>query len=134
MENLSAPIEELKNIRDLKSKLSERESELATPVLSEITLISDLYSLFKTLCTEKNKVLYRRKFLFIILRLFAPSSLVGTKLPNGLRAELAKLFSETTPYVLSNDIRNILFFYQHYEEFRNDVNKNYAKIKEMFIL
>ena len=40
-------IVELKSIREQKSRLSEREQELSSPILTDFTLIPEIYEWFK---------------------------------------------------------------------------------------
>ena len=42
-------IVELKSIREQKSRLSEREQELSSPILTDFTLIPEIYEWFKEL-------------------------------------------------------------------------------------
>ena len=71
-------IVELKSIREQKSRLSERENELSSPILTDFSLIPELYSWFKELLAgmacppNPESVTQRKKFLFIVLFLFAP--------------------------------------------------------------
>lgn len=100
-------IVELKAIREQKSRLSEREQELASPVLTDFKLIPEVYSWFKEILLERScppnieSVTQRKKFLFIVLFLFAPSVLAGGRLPNGIRAEIAGVFPDVSPCVIS---------------------------------
>ncbi len=127
-------IMELKSIRDLKSKLSEREKELSTPLLSDISLISAIYGWFKEIVSEEalqpniESVTQRKKFLFVILLLFAPSTLAGGRLPIGIRDELTKLFPGLSPYAISHNISDIAFLYRHYKNFRQDIELIYDGI------
>ena len=65
-------ISELKTIREQKSRLFERESELSSPMLSDLELIPDIYKWFAEIlagmdfppCFES--VMQRKKFLFIV--------------------------------------------------------------------
>ena len=72
-------IMELKSIRDQKSRLSEREQELSSPVLTDLSLIPEIYGWFKDILAgmdcppNPESVTQRKKFLFIVLFLFAPS-------------------------------------------------------------
>lgn len=72
-------IVELKSIREQKSRLSERENELSSPILTDFSLIPELYTWFKELLdgvvcpTNPESVTQRKKFLFIVLFLFAPA-------------------------------------------------------------
>ena len=79
-------IAELKSIREQKSRLSERENELSSPILTDFSLIPELYTWFKELLAgmacppNPESVTQRKKFLFIVLFLFAPSVLAGGRL------------------------------------------------------
>lgn len=125
---------ELKAIREEKSRLSERESELAQPILKDYSLISIIYKWFSEILQERdcaprlNSVIQRKKFLFIVLFLFAPSTLAGGRLPNGIRAALAEAFPEVSPCVISNNISDVVFIYQQYRDFRQDIEYIYTEI------
>ena len=125
---------ELRTIREQKSRLSERENELSSPILSDIYLLSEVYSLFCDALEERDcapkidSVYQRKKFLFISLFLFAPSVLAGGRLPNGIRAELSKIFPDVSPCVISNNISDVVFIYQQYKDFRQDIDYLYTEI------
>ena len=117
-------IVELKSIREQKSRLSERENELSSPILTDFSLIPELYTWFKELLAgmacppNPESVTQRKKFLFIVLFLFAPSVLAGGRLPNGIRC------------VISNNIADVSFIYQQYKDFRQDIEYLYNQILE----
>ena len=125
---------ELMAIREQKSRLSERENELASPILSDASMISDVYSMFCKVLSERDcpprtdNVYQRKKFLFIALFLFAPSVLAGGRLPNGIRAELARIFPDVSSCVISNNIADVSFIYQQYRDFRQDIEYLYTEI------
>ena len=125
---------ELRTIREQKSRLSERENELSSPILSDIYLLPEVYSLFCDALEERgcapkiDSVYQRKKFLFISLFLFAPSVLAGGRLPNGIRAELSKIFPDVSPCVISNNISDVVFIYQQYKDFRQDIDYLYTVI------
>lgn len=127
-------IAELKLIREQKSRISEREAELSRPVLQNVELIADIYGWFKDILSgmdfqpNTESVMQRKKFLFIILFLFAPSVLAGGRLPNGIRAELTKVFPSVSPCVISNNIADVSFIYQNYKDFRQDIDYLYTEI------
>lgn len=129
-------IVELKSIRELKSRLSERENELSSPILTDFSLIPELYSWFKELLAgmacppNPDSVTQRKKFLFIVLFLFAPSVLAGGRLPNGIRAEIAGVFPDVSPCVISNNIADVSFIYQQYKDFRQDIEFIYNQVLE----
>lgn len=127
-------IMELKAIREQKSRLSERERELSSALLQDTSLIPEIYSWFKDIVAEADHspnpdgVMQRKKFLFIVLFLYAPSSLAGGRLPNGIRAELAKLFPDVSPCVISNNIADVSFIYQQYRNFRKNIEHIFSDI------
>lgn len=129
-------IVELKSIREQKSRLSEREQELSSPVLTDFNLIPEVYSWFKEILSDTGcspnieSVTQRKKFLFIVLFLFAPSVLAGGRLPNGIRAEIAGVFPDVSPCVISNNIADVSFIYQRYKDFRQDIEYLYNRILE----
>lgn len=129
-------IMELKAIREQKSRLSERENELSSPILTDFGLIPEVYSWFKEILSERScppnieSVTQRKKFLFIILFLFAPSVLAGGRLPNGIRAEISCVFPDVSPCVISNNIADVSFIYQQYKDFRQDIEFIYNQVLE----
>lgn len=129
-------IVELRSIREQKSRLSEREQELASPILTDLSLIPEIYDWFKELLAGMDcppnleSVTQRKKFLFIVLFLFAPSVLAGGRLPNGIRAEIAGVFPDVSPCVISNNIADVSFIYQQYKDFRQDIEFIYNQVLE----
>lgn len=129
-------IVELKAIREQKSRLSEREQELSAPMLTDFALIPEIYSWFKEILSQSDcppnfeSVTQRKKFLFIVLFLFAPSVLAGGRLPNGIRAEIASVFPDVSPCVISNNIAYVSFIYRQYKDFRQDIEFIYNQVLE----
>ena len=129
-------IVELKSIREQKSRLSERETELSSTILTDLKLIPEIYTWFKEILSTANihinsdNVSQRKKFLFIVLFLFAPSVLAGGRLPNGIRAEISGVFPDVSPCVISNNIADVSFIYQQYKDFRQDIEYLYNQIIE----
>lgn len=129
-------IVELKSIREQKSRLSEREQELSLPVLTDLSLVPEIYNWFKEILSgmacpsNPESVIQRKKFLFIVLFLFAPSVLAGGRLPNGIRAEISGVFPDVSPCVISNNIADVSFIYQQYKDFRQDIEYLYNQILE----
>lgn len=129
-------IVELKSIREQKSRLSGREQELSSPILTDFSLIPEIYDWFKELLAgmdcppNPESVTQRKKFLFIVLFLFAPSVLAGGRLPNGIRAEISGVFPDVSPCVISNNIADVSFIYQRYKDFRQEIEYLYNQILE----
>lgn len=126
-------IAEIKNIREQKSRLSEREAELVSPILTNLESIPYIYELFKNIVRTMNippreKIIQRKEFLFIILFLFVPSVLAGGRIPNGVRKSLEHVFPKVKPCTISNNIANVFFLYQQYKYFRSDINIIYKEM------
>lgn len=126
-------IAEIKNIREQKSRLSEREAELASPILTNLESIPYIYELFKNIVRTMNippreKIIQRKEFLFIILFLFVPSVLAGGRIPNGVRKSLEHVFPKVKPCTISNNIADVFFLYQQYKYFRSDINIIYKEM------
>lgn len=124
---------ELKSIREQKYRLSERESEIAKPVLTDLGMIDTLYEWFKEIALEgkelpKGNASQRKKFIFIILYLYSPTTLAGGKMRAGLREKLAEVFPIKEKSVVSNNTNNLVFSYQLYKYFRQDVERIYKEI------
>ena len=122
-------IVELKSIREQKSRLSEREQELSSPILTDFSLIPEIYEWFREILSgadcppNPESVTQRKKFLFIVLFLFG-------RLPNGIRAEISGVFPDVSPCVISNNIADVSFIYQQYKDFRQDIEYLYCQIVE----
>ena len=117
-------IAEIKSIREQKSKLSEREKELTEPILTDLDMIGMLYRWFQEIISQKEifrsgNVTQRKKFIFIILFLYSPSTLAGGKMKNGLRDKLAEVLGV-----------NAQTTYQLYKYFRQDVDWIYGEMME----
>lgn len=126
-------IAEIKNIREQKSRLSEREAELVSPILTNLESIPYIYELFKNIVRTMNipsreKIIQRKEFLFIILFLFVLSVLAGGRIPNGVRKSLEHVFPKVKPCTISNNIADVFFLYQQYKYFRSDINIIYKEM------
>lgn len=127
-------ISELKTIREQKSRLSERESELSSPILSDLGLISELYKWFAEILSNMDfppcleSVTQRKKFLFIILFLYSPSTLAGGKMLCGLRDKLCEVTNITSKSTISDNCADVVFMYQNYKSFRKDIDYLYTEV------
>ena len=126
-------ISELKHIREQKSRLSEREAELVSPILTNLECIPYIYELFKNIVRTMNiplreEIIQRKEFLFIVLFLFVPSVLAGGRIPNGVRKALEHVFPKVKPCTISNTIADVFFLYQQYKYFRSDIEIIYKEM------
>lgn len=124
----------IKDIRIQKSELTEEENNKSCPVLTDIHLIPMLYEWFKDILANmdfpplSDSVRQRKKFLFIILFLYSPGTLAGGKTPNGLRLALCQIFPDIKPCVISNNIKDVSFIYQIYDEDKSNIDNIYTEI------
>lgn len=126
-------IAEIKSIREQKSKLSEREKELTEPTLTDLNMIETLYGWFQEIISQKEmfrlgNVTQRKKFIFIILFLYSPSTLAGGKMKNGLRNKLAEVLGVSAQTAISDNRNNLVFSYQLYKYFRQGVDWIYGEM------
>ncbi|MDD3038643.1 hypothetical protein [Bacteroides sp.] len=124
----------LKKIRIEKSELSEEENEISTPTLSDKSLIYEIYKVFAEILSERDcppcieNVTQRKKFIFIILYLFSPSTLAGGKTVYGIRGEIAKVVGIQSESTISNNCEDVVFLYQNYDDFSEDIEYLYNEI------
>lgn len=124
----------LKKIRIEKSELSEEEKTLTSPILKDKSIIHEIYKIFAELLNERgcapniDSVTQRKKFIFIILYLFSPSSLVGGRMAAGLRPEIAKALGIQSECTISNNCDDVVFLYQNYRDFSRDIEYLYTEI------
>lgn len=126
-------IAEIKSIREQKSKLSEREKELTEPTLTDLDMIGTLYGWFQEIISQKEmfrvgNVTQRKKFIFIILFLYSPSTLAGGKMKNGLRNKLGEILGINAQTAISDNRNSLVFSYQLYKYFRQDVDFIYMEM------
>jgi hypothetical protein len=137
MEEISFDIERIEAIKLLNNdicSLKKMLDEAATPVLHDMTLIPELFEVFKSVferrgCPEKAQQVYnRKKFLLLMMYLYSPITLVGGRMRTGLRDKLSELFGLNTSTPISDNCVRLLFDYQTYRDFRRDVGIIYREI------
>lgn len=124
-------IAEIKSIREDISRLSERETELTKPILTDLSFIETLYEWFKEIVSsgpKRYRSIQQKEFIFIILFMYSPGTLAGGKMKSGLREELGKSIGVKTASAISNKINEIVFMYKLYKYFRSDLNRIYTEI------
>lgn len=127
-------VSELKSIREQKSRLSERERELIKPILKDLSLIPVIFGWYCELkgnCglpERRAGAIFRRKFIFIILFLYSPSTLAGGKIAKGIRDILADILEFNSPTGISNLCVDVTFYYNNYKEYRADIEYLYTEI------
>ena len=125
-------VSELKTIREQKSRLSERENEISTPVVFDLSHVKTIYEWFCEIrgeCNGRNESIHLRKqFIFIILFLYSPSTLAGGRMPVGLRDSIANAVDLKDITFISHNVETVVFMYQNYKDFRKDIEYLYTEI------
>ena len=124
---------ELKSIREQKSRLSERENELAQPLLTDLNMIPRIYEWFNELVKElpnRNKSTLTKEFIFIILFLYSPGALAGGKMKLRVRKSIADTLGLNACTAVSNKCSEIVIMYKIYKYFRQDLSIIYPKVMD----
>jgi len=128
-------IYEAKKIKILLESLKNQKRTLSVPDLTEQSLIPMLYDWFNEIEEERANPTYlecvnqRKKFSFIILRLYSPGTILfGDMMVEGLRNTLAKLFDTRRACSVSNYCCDIVFMYKNYKETRDEIDRIYHSI------
>ncbi|MCI2145824.1 MAG: hypothetical protein LKK08_06210 [Bacteroidales bacterium] len=118
------------------SELTCRNKTLAEPVLTDMSKIPELWKLFQEILAERGngekiKGTYDRdKFLLIVVLLYSPATLSGEKMGKGLRDVLAECFGLNAPSAISDNVRDVIFLWENYSSFRDDVKYIWSEIKK----
>lgn len=96
----------------------ERISE---PLITDTSLVDRIYSFVCERHKGLNDKDIRKLFLFAVLSVYSPASLVGTRMRHGLRNKIADTL-KCSITVVSHSISDILFFYDHYVWYRTKVD------------
>lgn len=129
-------IERIRRIRKEKSALSEEETKLSVPTLvdrSQMLRVKEvIFDILKESgCPVQGSIAQiRRKFVFVVLYLYSPSTLAGGKMPDGLRESIASALGIQAKSSISNDFPDTVFQYEHYTDFRSDVHYIYDRLIE----
>lgn len=129
-------ITEIRAIRTTMRELAEEEARLTRPRLNNFDRIPLLYQWFKEIMNRQYPELFidsptqRKKFIFIILYLYAPGVLAGDKMPQGLRQCIADAIGLQRVAFISQNIETIVFWCLRDKEFQRTVSKIYEEIEE----
>ena len=132
----SMDLSKLRVAKDFEEDIKQTErkvNEALRPSLSDVGLLGEVYRLFLAFVEKSKKVMdtnSRKKFLFIAVYLFCPSVLIGHTMPRGFRDRVKELINAKSASTVSNDVANLLFLYNHYKDFRDDVDSAYAFIAD----
>lgn len=119
---------ELEHTRRNRVEAEKLENIAFSPLLIDTSHIKLIYNWYKIISKEVNGFpkeesnAYRQRFIFIILLIYSPGVLLGDKMPNGLRKDIAKAMVVKCDTVISNNCANVMFNYHTYRDFRSDVD------------
>ena len=124
-------IAEIKSIREDISRLSERETELTKPILTDLSFIETLYEWFKEIASsgpKRDRSVQQKEFIFIILFMYSPGTLAGGKMKSGLRDKLGDILGIKGKSAISDKLDTLVFSYKMYKYFRQDLNRVYTDL------
>lgn len=124
-------IAEIKSIREDISRLSERETELTKPILTDLSFIETLYEWFKEIVSsgpKRDRSIQQKEFIFIILFMYSPGTLAGGKMKSGLRDKLGDTLGIKGKSAISDKLDTLVFSYKMYKYFRQDLNRVYTDL------
>lgn len=122
-----------KTAREDMKQLERNINDALEPTLKDLGLMEDAYNLFLSFLQCSKMVMNtnnRKKFLFIAVYLFCPSVLIGHTMPRGFRDRVKDVINVKSATAVSNDVANLLFLYNHYKDFREDVDSAYAFVAD----
>lgn len=117
----------IQEIKQKKESVLQSEKEVCSPLLTDYSQIPLIYEWFKNYMNRQDcppnpdSVNQRKKFIFVILYLYAPASILGYKMPNGLRAKIAVTLGVQKHCSVSMYCEDLIFLSQHYKGFRSDI-------------
>lgn len=121
-------LELINEVKDKRKELKDLELRLSKYTLKDKTLLSRIYSIFVEECHEKDKVKWRKLFLFVVLLLYAPNTLNGAKMPKGLRVAISEYISDIKKSTISATINGIYFNYRLYKDFRAEAERLFVVV------
>ena len=108
---------------------AERYRELSMPQMHDMNKMPELYELFQELSPGTGPE-DKRRFVFVVLYFFQPGALVSGKMKKGLRKALSKTLG-CHPVRVSQMSSNLLFYFQHYRQYRDDIVSLLSKIENL---
>jgi hypothetical protein len=132
-------IDKIKKLKEEKRKIEAEIKELTEPFITDRSLMPIIYDWFKeilscrTCAPNPESTHQRKKFLFIILKLYCPGFFSGDKMPSGLRKEIAKCLHMAAESTISSNCSDILFISRHYKNVGSDIEKLYSEIVERLV-
>lgn len=124
-------INAIKRVKAEIESVQESMNELGAPILSDWALLPVLFKLFRETFSKRHiysDVDHRRKFIFVVLYLYCPASLVGERMPMGFRKALADTLGLNAATTISDNSAGLMVMYRSYPDFRRDVDLFYEKV------
>lgn len=127
-------IQQIKYIKEQKEELSRVEANISAPLLSNKSIIPDIYQIFKEILSEQDfppipdSPPQRKKFMFVILFLYSPKTLAGYHSPRGLRKAIAKAIGLHDVTFISNNIETVSFLSRNDKHFKQDIEYLYSEV------
>ena len=110
--NIKERIKELSEARQMKLMWQERETFLSRPLVTDLSIIEDLWKEI-----DKSSVRKRKAYIFVVLYFFSPQKLVGGKISRGVMRELVSV-TKYTKSVLSHNCEDMVMQYRLYKDFQ----------------
>lgn len=126
-------ITEAQNLEEVIEKAEMVVNEALKPEFvdfNQLPLVYDAFLKYVGSNTDALDVSKRRTFLFVAAYLFCPSALIGKKMPSGMRQKILDTMHLGAGSIISRYMNDLMFWYEHYKGFREDVNSAYVYIRE----
>lgn len=107
--------------------LRDEEERLSVPIVMNMGMIRNLYDVFMMSLRRQNPsadptdTQNRKKFLYAVLYVCSPATLVGNVMRHKLRECVSSVIG-CTPTGVSRDYKTAVFFYATYADFRDSVD------------
>ena len=125
----------MKRLKDKKKEILDEELRLSEPQIDDLGRVNDVFFLcvdaYQSIHPDSRNIKREayKQILFVILFLFSPKTLSGSKMREGLRDKLSENMN-MSPQSISHSISNLMFFYTVYKDFRYDVNYIFTYVFE----
>lgn len=134
-------VEEIKELRELKKqqeKLEKKYNDLIKPILTDTSLIDDIYKVFCEVMDErccpprKGSIRQTKRFLFVIMNLYSPRVFCGMKMYAGIRKKLSSVLGyEKSPTAIGNLCRGICDQYLLYKDTSEDLSQILSQVSKV---
>lgn len=133
MENIT---ELIRDVRAKREQIASLQSELnisLSPVLTDISLISTLYDWYKEVYPDEKKntrdtnTRFNLCFIFVVLLLYSPQVLIGSKIKFGIRNKIAEIL-QYSPCTISGYLQKVEFFYERYKDYKETIDHCYESL------